>query len=208
MKFDPYEYTGVIVPGSVLVLTLALIFPDLVPSITSSLSLGDLGLVLILAFIAGHFVQAGGNLWETVVWKCLGGWPTESVMTPTSKLLNGQQKDRLREKLTTDFGDDTASAFGEGRGQMRELFVHVRQQGSIERIEKFNRNYGLMRGTAVAFLVASGLVVGFQPDKIEIAALLVVTSMVFTVRMVRFGKHYAREVFAEYLRTSAASKGD
>lgn len=208
MKFDPYEYTGVIVPGSVLVLTLALIFPNLVPSITSSLSLGDLGLMLILAFIAGHFVQAGGNLWEAIVWKCLGGWPTELVMTSTSNLLNGQQKDRLREKLSTDFGDDTASAFGEGRGQMRELFVHVRQKGSVERIEKFNRNYGLMRGTAVAFLVASGLVVGFQPDKIVIAAMLVGTSMVFTARMVRFGRHYAREVFAEYLRTSAASKGD
>jgi hypothetical protein len=89
MKFDPYEYTSVIVPGSVLVVTLALIFPDIMPSITTSLSLGDLGLVLILAFIAGHFVQAGGNVWESVIWKILGGWPTASVMAASSSVNGG-----------------------------------------------------------------------------------------------------------------------
>ena len=140
MKFDQYEYTGVIVPGSVLVVALALIFPDLVPSITTSLSLGDFGLVLILAFIAGHFVQAGGNLWETIVWKCLGGWPTANVISTDSSLLDESQRARLCDKLSADFGDVTVAAFGEGRGQMRELFVHIRQHGSVESIEKFNRN--------------------------------------------------------------------
>lgn len=205
VKFDLYEYTGVIVPGSILVVTLALIFPELVPSITTSLSLGDLGLVLILAFIAGHFVQAGGNVWESIVWKCLGGWPTASIMKASSSLLNQQQRDRLRTKLTSDFGDVSVTEFGEGRGPMRELFVHIRQHGSIDRIEKFNRNYGLMRGTAVAFLVAAVLVLVLRPDEYTIAMLLAATALVFTVRMVRFGKHYAREAFAEYLRTPAAS---
>lgn len=205
MKFDPYEYTGVIVPGSVLVVTLALIFPDLVPSIKTSLSLGDLGLVLILAFIAGHFVHAGGNLWESIIWKIMGGWPTASVMNTSSKLLGREQQERLRQKLTNDFGEKTATAFGEGRGQMRELFVHIRQYGSVDRIEKFNRNYGLMRGTAVAFLIAATLVLVFHPDKCTIALLLAATALVFTIRMVRFGKHYAREAFAEYLRTPATS---
>ena len=205
MKFDPYEYTSVIVPGSVLVVTLALIFPDLVPSITTSLSLGDLGLVLILAFIAGHFVQAGGNVWESVIWKILGGWPTASVMAASSTLLSQQQREQLQQKLATDFGEKTATSFGEGRGQMRELFVYIRQHGSIDRIEKFTRNYGLMRGTAVAFLIASALVVVFRPEKYSIALLLAATALVFTIRMVRFGKHYAREAFAEYLRTPATA---
>ena len=105
MKFDLYEYTGVIVPGSVLVVTLALIFPELLPSITSTLSLGDLGLMLILAYIAGHFVQAGGNAWEFIVWKCLGGWPTETVMSASSNLLNQEQRKRLQLKLAADFGE-------------------------------------------------------------------------------------------------------
>lgn len=205
MKFDPYEYTGVIVPGSVLVVTLALIFPDLVPSITTSLSLGDLGLVLILAFIAGHFVQAGGNVWETVVWKLLGGWPTNTVMNTSSNLLSQEQRERLNKKLRSDFGEKTAIEFGDGRGQMRELFVHIRQHGSVDRIEKFNRSYGLMRGTAVAFMIAAALVLAFRTDKCSISLLLAATGLVFTIRMVRFGKHYAREAFAEYLRTPATS---
>ena len=205
MKFDPYEYTGVIVPGSVLVVTLALIFPELLPSITSTLSLGDLGLMLILAFIAGHFVQAGGNAWEVIVWKCLGGWPTETVMSASSKLLNQEQRERLKLKLSADFGEKTATAFGEGRGQMRELFVHIRQHGSVDRVEKFNRTYGLMRGTAVAFLMAALMVLGFHSDKHSIALLLAATALVFTIRMVRFGRHYARKAFAEYLRTPPAS---
>lgn len=205
MKSDPYEYTGVIVPGSVLVLTLALIFPELLPSITNTLSLGDLGLMLILAFIAGHFVQAGGNAWESIVWKCLGGWPTETVMSTSSNLLNQEQRERLKLKLATDFGENTATAFGEGRGQMRELFVHIRQHGSIDRVEKFNRTYGLLRGTAVAFLMAATMVLGFHRDKYSIALLLSATALVFTIRMVSFGKHYAREAFAEYLRTPPSS---
>ncbi|KIN69875.1 hypothetical protein Z945_3767 [Sulfitobacter noctilucae] len=208
MKFDPYEYIGVVVPGSVLVLAIALIFPDLVPSITSSLSLGDLGLMVILAFVAGHFVQAGGNLWETIVWKLLGGMPSSSVFKPNSRLLSPGQQERLKSKLTDDFGPDAREGLAVGRGAMRELFVKVRQSGSIDRIEKFNRNYGLMRGTAVSFLVSAALVLVFDPDHTEIALLLLGVAGVFTYRMVRFGKHYAREAFAEYLRISSAKDTD
>ena len=203
MKFDPYEYTGVIVPGVVLILSLAIIFPDLIPSITSTLSLGDLGLVIVLSFIAGHFVQAGGNLLETVLWKLLGGWPTATALVSSSNLLSDTQKNRLKARLTTDFGEAVVSSFGRGQGQTRELFVHVRQHGSIERIGKFNRNYGLMRGLAVSFLLSCILVAVFSPDGRKIAVLLGLVALVFCVRMVRFGKHYAREIFAEYLRTPA-----
>jgi len=141
MKFDPYEYIGVIVPGSVLVLALALIFPQMLPSITSSLTLGDLGLMVILAFIAGHFVQAGGNLWEAIVWGALGGMPTSTVFKANSKLLTSDQRARLEAKLTDDYGAEASNGLTIGRGPMRELFVQVRQHGNIDRIEKFNRNY-------------------------------------------------------------------
>lgn len=203
MKFDPYEYVGVVVPGSVLVLALTMMFPQMIPSITSSLTLGDFGLVVILAFIAGHFVQAGGNLWETIVWKILGGMPTTTVFKPNSTLLTDDQRTRLRSKLVEDFGKDASDGFAVGRGAMRELFVQVRQHGSVDRIEKFNRNYGLMRGTAVSFLISAALVLVFEAEQTKVALIACGAACVFTYRMVRFGKHYAREAFAEYLRTPA-----
>ena len=61
-----------------------------------------------------------------------------------------------------------------------------------------------MRGTAVSFLASAALVLVFDPDHTEIALLLLGVAGVFTYRMVRFGKHYAREAFAEYLRISSA----
>ncbi|HCR66526.1 MAG TPA: hypothetical protein DIW38_08445, partial [Oceanicaulis sp.] len=68
MKFEAYDYIGVIVPGSILVVTASLLFPEWTSLLGASITLGDLGLVLILAFLAGHLLQAVGNLWETIVW--------------------------------------------------------------------------------------------------------------------------------------------
>lgn len=208
MKFDPYEYIGVIVPGSVLVLALALVFPQLVPSIATSLTLGDLGLMVILAFVAGHFVQAGGNLWESLIWKLLGGMPTGTALQDSSTLLNEDQKTRLKEKITQDFGDKASQSLTSGRGSIRELTVHIRQHGSIDRIEKFNRNYGMMRGVAVAFFLSAAVVFGFETGQWKIIVLLCFVALVFTYRMVRFAKHYAREIFVEYLRTPVAEHAE
>lgn len=208
MKFDPYEYIGVIIPGSVLILALTLIFPQLVPNFTSSLSLGDLGLMVIFAFIAGHFVQAGGNLWETLVWKVLGGMPKNTALKTNSALLNEDQKTRLKAKLSDDFGGQTTEEFAAGRGAIGELVIHIQQHGNIIRIETFNRTYGLMRGTAVAFFISAALVLRYLNEQVEIAVLLCSVGIVFTYRMVRFGQHYAREIFAEYLRAPAVDQNN
>jgi len=77
-KFDAYEIIGVITPGSILLFGLALVFPDLKALFfAEGFSLGDLGLFLVLSFVAGHLIQAVGNLIESIVWWPLGGMPTE-----------------------------------------------------------------------------------------------------------------------------------
>ena len=103
MKFDPYEYIGVIIPGSVLVVAVSLLFPDLAPLIEKSLSLGDLGLILVLSFVAGHLLQAGGNIYERGVWMPAGGMPTSWAAKTKTQLLNGDQLERLDRKLSEDF---------------------------------------------------------------------------------------------------------
>lgn len=198
MKFDAYEYIGVIVPGTIVLYTVAVLYPSLLPGLTTSLSLADLGVALVLAFIGGHLVQAGGNAWESIVWGVSGGMPTTWAAKDKTSLLNADQLARLDECLARDFQGER-SALKDGRGPMRELFVRIRQNGKPDRIEKFNRNYGLMRGVAVAFLAAAVLILLKSPELWREALMMLALCAIATYRMIRFGTHYAREVFAEYL---------
>lgn len=206
MKFDAYEYIGVIVPGTIVLYTAAVLHPALLPGLSTSLSLADFGITLILAFIAGHLVQAGGNAWEKVVWSLLGGMPTTWVAKERTTLLSTEQLDRLDARLARDFECDR-TALKKGHGPMRELFIHVRKLGKSDRVDKFNRNYGLLRGVAVAFIAAALLMILKSTGLWREALTMLLFSTVATYRMVRFGIHYAREVFAEYLAL-ATTKDD
>jgi len=198
MKFDPYEYIGVIVPGSVVLFAASLLYKDFIPALNSTLSLGDFGLVLILAFVAGHIVQAGGNLWESVIWHFFGGMPTSWVGNEKNALLTEKQTQRLSQRLESDF-EATCEEIKNGRGPTREIVARIQKDGGSERIEKFNRNYGLMRGIAVAFGASAVLAVIKNPEDWKVAALLFGIAAVATYRMARFGIHYAREVYVVYL---------
>ena len=198
MKFDAYEYIGVIVPGSILIVALSVLFPDIVPALEGSLSLGDLGLILILAFVAGHLAQAGGNLFERLVWWPMGGMPTCWVAKEKTRLLSASQLARLDERLAHDLGV-TRTALADGVGPIREIFVRIRRDGKTDRIDKFNRNYGLMRGVAVALIAAAILTAFVDCTQWRASLLLLALAGIATYRMVRFGSHYAREVFVEYL---------
>lgn len=54
MKLDEYDYVGVIAPGMIIVAVSGVYFPDALPSLGTDLTVGDLGIALILAFVAGH----------------------------------------------------------------------------------------------------------------------------------------------------------
>lgn len=198
MKFDAYEYVGVIVPGCIPIVTIVALYPSAIPIVEATLSIGDFGIILILAFIAGHLLQAFGNLWESIVWFFLGGMPTSWAAKQNTSLLTDAQLKRLGEALERDFGCDR-SALSSGRGLLREIVIRVGQRGSVDRIEKFNRNYGLMRGIACGFLAAGLLTLTIDLENWRQASGLLVLAGIATYRMVRFGTHYARETLAEYL---------
>ena len=67
-KFDPYEYIGVIIPGIVVVITLILLFPETARIVDGGVTIGEFGLILIVAIIAGHLIQAFGNVYEAMLW--------------------------------------------------------------------------------------------------------------------------------------------
>lgn len=60
--FDAYEVIGVITPGAVVTLLLALQWPEFRALLgQEGLSIGGLGFFVIVAFVLGHLTQA----WET-----------------------------------------------------------------------------------------------------------------------------------------------
>ena len=87
-KFDFYEFAGIITPGAITLVGVATIFPSLQGILLNkALTVGDLGFVLILAYAAGHMVQAAGNLLEWCWWEVQKGMPTEWIRTGKGNLL-------------------------------------------------------------------------------------------------------------------------
>lgn len=75
--FDPYEFTGVLMPGAIFLV--------------------GLGLFVILADVAGHLVLSHGGLIEFLWWRPFG-WPTAQILKPDQRLLSkGQRSDLERQ---------------------------------------------------------------------------------------------------------------
>jgi hypothetical protein len=103
-NFDFYEYAGIIIPGTVLVMALVWLFPESRAFFSKEgVTLGELGLFVIIAYAAGQLVQAIGNGLEWVWWKLCGGMPSGQVLC--GKYLSTEQHKRLLEALRSVVGD-------------------------------------------------------------------------------------------------------
>jgi len=61
-SLDQYEFTGILVPGVIALYGLARMFPETVGLVgEKDFSVGELGLFVVLAYAAGHLVQAIGK---------------------------------------------------------------------------------------------------------------------------------------------------
>ena len=99
--FDFYEYAGFIIPGAVLVIALVWLFPDSRALFSKEgVTLGELGLFVIIAYAAGQLVQAIGNYLEWIWWMPWGGMPSGQVLC--GKYLSTDQHKRLLEALRPD----------------------------------------------------------------------------------------------------------
>ncbi|WP_186418027.1 hypothetical protein [Bosea sp. CS1GBMeth4] len=205
MKFDAYEYTGVILPGAVVVLSTCLLFPELKELLgKDGISLGGLGVFVIASFVVGHVVQALGNIIERVgigVYKPSG---TDALLSPTQSIVAPAQRERLKETLTQrgsgDLDELTPHAW---RAVRREMYAEVRAKKATERIDAFNRTYGLQRGIAAGFLLAAATIVIVAFPRWPIALMLFCAAFLALLRMRRFSDHYMAELVVEYLRADS-----
>jgi hypothetical protein len=104
-KMTFYEQVGIVVPGSVFVFGLLFFFPVLQLVLTKDgVSLGDLGIFVLLSYAAGHLVAAIGNVGESFFWRLFGGMPTDWITRADTTLLSSLQIDLVERKVETRLG--------------------------------------------------------------------------------------------------------
>ena len=212
-KLSYYDIFGVMAPGAALLAGLLLVLGDLdAASLVEEVSIGGLGVFAIIAYPAGQLVQAIGNILEKVYWHFWSGAPTDWVRTGKyEKLpLSKAQFDELRATYASKLGlsaEDPLCDLSQGawRGITSQVYTAVDTAGRGERVIIFNSNYGFHRGLAVALLTIA--VAAAIDGEWVVACLAGGGGAVALYRMHRFGRHYARELFAEFLQLPGERKG-
>jgi hypothetical protein len=203
-NFDFYEFAGILVPG-VIVLTGISLLVETVQRLfqPDTMSVGGLGLFLILAYAAGHLVQGAGNVIETGWWSLFGGMPTDWVTKTNQRLLADEQLTLLElkvQELTRSNVSIKAADRRSWRSITRQIYAYVAGAGRSKRVDTFNGNYGLNRGVMASLLtlvVVTIAIHGLGAWRVEVG--LFAVALVSLYRMHRFGRHYATELFVQYL---------
>lgn len=215
-EFKFYDFAGILMPGAILIIGFILLYdPDntLKGFTNLQLTIGDFGLFLILAYAIGHIVQAVGNWLENQWWQIRRGLPTTRCGLRNDGVISGEQRLRLLERARADFGlivTDSGIPVNEKDWHIlvRRMYSQVKNSERADRPDTFNGIYGLSRGLATAFTivaVASFFIWGLQ--RWPISAFLSIFALLALYRMDRFGRHYARELFVQYLNLPEKTGG-
>ena len=201
-KMTFYEQVGIVIPGSVLMIGLLFYFPALNALVTKDgVTLGQFGIFLLLSYAAGHFIAALGNVLESVLWRPFGGMPSDWITKRQSSLLSPEQIAALETKVTTRLNLTIGKLPGMNPKVWwpisRQVYADVGKNGKVERIDTFNGNYGLNWGLSAA-CVTLAIVAAIQVQWHVVIGFLVL-AVVFAYRAYRFGVHYARELYLQFL---------
>ncbi len=192
--FDFYEFVGIILPGSMLLIATGILFD--IGSIDFLLipkSGGALGVHLLTAYVLGHLIQALGNGCESLYWKAWKGMPTDWPMTRPDKKTFPLAKDAVANFCGSSPDSLTVDKWPRLVAQARST---VYTSGRAPRMQFFNGTYGMFRG-----LIAAGIIIALFAWKSPLSPGIVYPTVVVIIgisiyRMHRSGIHYARELFA------------
>ncbi|MBN2138349.1 MAG: hypothetical protein JW720_11130 [Sedimentisphaerales bacterium] len=213
--FDFYDIAGVAIPGAALLFGVSLITPRLqILFASKEFGIGNLGLFLVIAYVAGQFAQVFGNILEILWWLPWGG-------KPTSWILGHHKRARISRRIKTIISDEQIHSLincipfklnVDGPIDIlsmdkhnwypltRQIHSAVAAAGRAERVEKFSALYGLNRGMCVALFVLSLVVLIQDPRLWFWSVLSVAGAIAYLFRMHRFGKTYAQELFVQFLQ--------
>lgn len=201
MKFDPYDYIGVILPGSAVLFAGMVAEPEFRGLFgKGGIDVAGLGLFLIMSFVTGHIVQSFGNLIEYALKHVPGGNPADELLSQAQKIVAPGQRAKLAGKLKADMdaeldGMDSPSWLA----IRRQMYASLPKGAARERLESFNRTYGMLRGMSAALLVIAAAIMILRPSAWAFAAVAAACSAATLMRMVRFSATYMRELVVQYL---------
>lgn len=206
--FSFYEFVGVIAPGTVVLLVLLYVFPDAVSNAyLKDFSISKFGIFIIVAYVAGHLIQSVGNVVERVWWYFFGGMPTTWVIRKGNcPFLSDEQHASILPRVSSILKLPTKYALQEYSAQdwfsvARQIYAAVKTANAAERVDIFNGNYGFFRGIAASLILAIILVlVKARFTEPSLLAIFCITFAMAIARMHLFGKHYARELYIQFLQ--------
>lgn len=133
-----YEQVGIIIPGAVFLFGLLFYFPSLRDLLAKDgITVGQLGIYVLLSYAAGNLVAALGNVGETLLWRLASGMPTDWVTKSNTTLISAQQRDLVEKKLRSRLGIEVDGIQGLNRKVWfpisRQLYSDVAQHGKPDR---------------------------------------------------------------------------
>jgi hypothetical protein len=198
-----YEQVGIIVPGTVFLLGVMFLLPDLQTVLKANdLSVGGFGVVVIISYAAGNLIATIGNLLERPFWWCFGGLPSCWVTHDQSHILNDAQVLQVQDRLVSRLELNVGAIKGMQHRAWRPYFDQLYQDvltNNPGRIEAFNGTYGLNRGLGCAMIMLAFAVPFLRWDRWALSILCILLAAAFWYRAYRFGIHLAREVYLRFL---------
>lgn len=203
-KLSFYEQLGIVTPGAVFLFALIFYVPDLRDILAKDgISVGGLGIFVILSYAAGHLLAALGNVIEKAYWKAKGGMPSDWIVGPKPALLSPVQIAKVQAKVPSRLGLALPPLSGLKRSEwfpvFRQIYSDVEKHGKPDRADAFNGTYGLNRGLCSASIAVAATILIRAPQQWPIALALLLIGGVYLYRMHRFGVHYAREIYSQFL---------
>ncbi|WP_107670458.1 hypothetical protein [Cyanothece sp. BG0011] len=205
--FDFYEFTGVLVPGTVLLFSISLLYPKLGLIVQGKdFTTGQLGLFIILSYVAGHLLQGIGNFLEQIFWKFFQGMPTDWIRQKKGNILSNAQILSLENQIHDQLNLEQSVKLSELNQKdwfnfTRQIYVAIDAADRSKRVDIFSGNYGLFRGIASAFIASLMLfIIENGLSNWKILLLLLLGILISLLRMYRFGKLYAKELFFQFIQ--------
>lgn len=189
--FSFYEFVGLLVPSVIFLFVLNQSSSYLYDKdFIEFASLGDSIVFLILSYGLGHIIQAIGRFYEIPFWKLFKGRPTSWLISQrsNSRLFNQDKKERIIQKLEADFG--------KWEDYDHIVYTVLTHRKLTKRIDIYVGNYTFFKGLTVVFLIITFLTVYYFDWKLSLCAFSIF--IISNIRMFRFAKLYAKEIYVTY----------
>lgn len=199
-----YDQVGIVTPGALFLFGMMFEYPQLYDVFAKDgATIGGLGIFVIISYAAGHLLAAVGNVIENFYWRFYRGMPSSWIVGAKPRLLSDSQLQKVESQVNARLGLTpqplamlTAKSWFP---VFRQIYSDVAKHGNVGRGETFNGNYGLNRGLCAAALALALAISIKSPDHWEVCLGLFAVSLVYLYRMHRFGVHYAREIYNQFL---------